>query len=145
MYFEVEFKKEDNRWKAFENDAADIFEKFDYAVDRDVRFKTYRRFQIDFIAQNGERRFFVDCKNHSYIPPEKEKEFVKAQLNRAYNFIEKANKKKKKNIILLVTKNKTNSLILHKEGSEKILAVDLQSLPSLLKEIEIYEDELYMF
>ncbi|MCL4397294.1 hypothetical protein M1494_03055 [Candidatus Parvarchaeota archaeon] len=145
MYFGTEFKKERNQWKKFENDTADIFEKFDYTVDRDIRFKTYRWFQIDFIAQDKSRRFFVDCKNHSYIPPEKEKEFVKNQLIRAYNFMEKEGGKKKKDIILLVTRNKTNSLLMHRDGSEKILAVDFYSLHVLLKDIDIYEDELYVF
>lgn len=143
MYFGTEFKKDKNQWKKFENDTADIFEKFDYTVNRDVRFKTYRWFQIDFIAQDKSRRFFVDCKNHSYIPPEKEREFVKNQLTRAYNFIDKEGEKKKKDIILLVTRNKTNSLLVHKEGGDKVLAVDFYSLPALLKNIDIYEDELY--
>ncbi|MCL4372472.1 hypothetical protein M1384_00180 [Candidatus Parvarchaeota archaeon] len=145
MYFGTEFKKGSNQWKKFENDTADVFEKFDYTVDRDIRFKTYRWFQIDFIAQDKSRRFFVDCKNHSYIPPEKEKEFVKSQLIRANNFIEKEGEKKKKNIILLVTRNKTNSLLMHKEGGENVLAVDFYSLPTLLKDIDLYEDELYVF
>ena len=87
----------------------------------------------------------MDCKNHSYIPPEKEKEFVKNQFVRANNFIEKEGGEEKKNIILLVTKNKTNSLLMHREGGEKILAVDLYSLPALLKNIDLYEDELYVF
>ena len=145
MYFETEFKKGINQWKKFENDTADIFEKFDYAVNRDIRFKTDRWFQIDFIAQDKKRRFFVDCKNHSYIPPEKEKEFVRKQLIRANNFIEKERKEEKKNIILLVTRNKTNSLLMHKEGGERILAVDFYSLSALLKDIDLYEDELYVF
>ncbi|MEM0143219.1 MAG: hypothetical protein QXL94_04625 [Candidatus Parvarchaeum sp.] len=145
MYFETGFKKEDNQWKDFENYSADIFEKFDYTVERDIRFKTNRWFQIDFIAQDNIRRFFVDCKNHSYIPPEKEREFIKKQLTRAYNFMDKTGEKKKKDIILLVTKNKTNSLLYHKEGGEKILSVDFYSLPVLLKDIDIYEDELYIF
>ena len=36
MYFGTEFKKENNQWKKFENDTADVFEKFDYAVNRDI-------------------------------------------------------------------------------------------------------------
>jgi hypothetical protein len=145
MYFDAEFNKESNQWKKFENDAADIFEKFDYTVERDVRFKTSRRFQIDFIAYDKQRRFFVDCKNHAYIPPEKEREFIKKQLDRAYNFIGKQDKDPKKEIILLVTKNKTNSLLLHKIGKGKVLAVDFSSLPVLLKDIDLYEDELFFF
>ncbi len=145
MYFNAEFKKEDNQWKQFENDAADIFEKFDYTVRRDVRFKTSRRFQIDFIAYDKQRRFFVDCKNHAYIPPEKEREFIKKQLNRAYNFIDKEKKDNLKEVVLLVTKNKTNSLLMHKPGEDKVLAVDISSLPVLLRSIDLYEDELFVF
>ncbi len=145
MYFDVKFDKEDNQWKKFENDSADIFEKFDYTVERNVRFKTDRRFQIDFIAYDKKRRFFVDCKNHAYIPPEKEREFAKKQLTRAYNFLVKDGNEGKKDIILLVTKNKTNSLLMHREDREKILAVDFYSLPALLKDIELYESELFMF
>lgn len=145
MYFDAKFDREDNQWKKFENDSADIFEKFDYTVERNVRFKTDRRFQIDFIAYDKKRRFFVDCKNHAYIPPEKEREFTKKQLTRAYNFIGKGGSEGKKDIILLVTKNKTNSLLMHREDGEKILAVDFYSLPALLKDIELYESELFVF
>ncbi len=145
MYFDVNLNKEVNDWKKFENDSADIFEKFNYTVDRDVRFKTNRRFQIDFIAYDDKRIFFVDCKNHSYIPPEKEKEFIKNQIKRARNFLKLKNENNRKNIVILVTKNKTNSLLEHKEGIGKIFSVDFYSLPTLLRDIDIYEEELLSF
>ena len=145
MYFDVEFKEKNNDWKKFENDTAEVFEKFDYTVKKDVRFKTDRRFQIDFIAYDGKRRFFVDCKNHAYIPPEKEREFIKNQMIRANNFIEKNLKNTGKNIVLLVTRNRTNSLMQHRSGTEKILSVDFYSLPALLRDIAVYEDELVVF
>ena len=145
MYFDVKFEKGKNEWKKFENDTADVFEGFDYTVYRDVRFKTTRRFQIDFIAKNDKRRFFVDCKNHAYIPPEKEYNFAKMPLKRAENFIDEKQTKDIKNIILLVTKHRTNSLALHNEGNGKIFSVDYNSLPTLLRDIEIYESELFTF
>ncbi len=144
MYFNVKHKKTEIDWKKFENETADVFEEFDYSVERDVRFKTNRRFQIDFIASDGKRRFFVDCKYHAYIPPEKEYEFAKMQLLRAENFLGINSKKEQKNIILLVTRYKANSLLMHSEGN-KIFSVDYESLPILLRDIELYEDELFCF
>lgn len=145
MYFNVEFEHAKNDWRKFENDAADVFENFDYDVDRDVRFKTDRRFQIDFIAYGGKRAFFVDCKNHGYIPPEKEREFMEKQKKRAESFLRNGKNGGKTNVVLLVTKNRTNSLLWHAEGKGKIYSVDLQSLPHLLKDIERYEEELVVF
>ncbi len=143
MYFDVKYEKIKRNWKRFEDETAKIFENFDYEISRDVRFKTNRRFQIDFIAYDKNRRFFVDCKDHLYIPPKKEDQFANMQSIRAENFIDKERLLDgKKNFILLVTRNKTNSLILHNPGNGKILSVDYLSLPLLLRDINKYEDEL---
>lgn len=144
-YFYVEPDKKKVDWKKFENDAAEVFEAFDYEVNRDVRFKTTRRFQIDFIASNEKRIFFIDCKDHAYIPPEKEYEFAKMQLLRAKNFKKIKTDSNPKNIIMLVTKYKTNSLLMHKAEIGSILSVDYESLPELLRNIHLYEDELFTF
>ena len=58
MYFEVKHESTVRSWQEFEKSTADLFEKFDYEVKRDVRFKTTRRFQIDFIAFDKKKGIF---------------------------------------------------------------------------------------
>ena len=68
------------------------------------------------------------------------------QLLRAENFIlDKTDLNSRRKIILLVSRYRTNSLIMHKTGEGKILSVDYDSLPTLLKDIDVYEDELFSF
>ncbi len=146
MYFDADVDKKKIDWKQFENDVSDIFEKFDYTVYRDVRFKTVNRFQIDLIAYDDKRCFFVDCKDHMYIAPSQEENFITKQKIRAENYLKsKPGLLYKKKIILLVTRNKTSSLINHPESKEKILGVDMKGLQDLLNNIYRYEDELYSF
>jgi hypothetical protein len=146
MYFDVELKEKKIDWKKFENDVADIFENFSYKVDRDVRFKTSRNFQIDLIAYDDKRCFFVDCKDHGYIPPSEEETFILRQKVRAENYVKtRPDLAYKKKIILLVTRNKTSSLMDHMETIGKVLGVDINGLQDLLTNIERYEDELYLF
>ncbi len=146
MYFDVDIEKKPTDWKKFENDVSEIFETFGYKVYRDVRFKTYSRFQIDLIAYDEKRCFFVDCKDHLYIAPSQEEDFIIKQRVRAENYIKsKPELQYKRKIILLVTRNKTSSLINHIEAEGKILGVDINGLRGLLTDIYKYEDELYYF
>ncbi len=146
MYFDVLPEQKKTDWKGFERAVGAVFEESGYKVLADVRFKTERRFQIDIIAYDNYRCFFVDCKDHRYINPSKEEDFVDRQHVRAENFLrsnpELAYKKK---FILLVSRNKAPSLIWHEAGREKILAVDFSALNDLLVNIHAYEDELYSF
>ncbi len=146
MYFDVDLpEKKKPDWKKFENDVADIFEQFGYHVERDIQFKTSARFQIDLIAYDERICFFVDCKDHSYIPPAGEETFILKQKIRADNYItlrpELAYKKK---IVLLVTRNKTSSLLNHTESVRKVLGVDINALADLLKNVDLYLNELYI-
>ncbi|MCL5009830.1 MAG: restriction endonuclease [Candidatus Parvarchaeota archaeon] len=143
MYFDVEVKHESTDWKAFEKLVHDIFESFGYKTEADVRFKTVRRFQVDVIAYDGTRCFFVDCKDHAYIPPSEEDEFIRKQKIRAENLVKlRPELEYKRKIILLVTRNKSNSLLQHSEASGKILGVDINGLKELLINLPVYEDEL---
>ena len=146
MYFNVDYKPKQEDWREFERTTAKIFESLDYTVKPDVRFKTSRRFQIDLIAYKENRCFFVDCKDHVYIAPSEEERFVLEQKFRIDNFIMSDERlPRMKKFVLLVTKNKANSLMFHEDSKEKVLSVDLQDLPELLRNIELYEDELYYF
>ncbi len=146
MYFDVDFKKEKTDWESFEKATGDVFESFGYITLRDVRFKTTRRFQIDLIAYDKQRAFLVDCKDHVYIPPQKEEEFLLKQQIRAENFVRFDDKfANLLKITLLVTKHRTNSLMDHHEGGSKILAVDFDSLNELLNNIHLYLGELPTF
>jgi Holliday junction resolvase len=146
MYFDVDFKKEKPDWQGFEKATGDVFESFGYKTMRDVRFKTTQRFQIDLIAYNDKMAFFIDCKDHAYVAPQKEEEFMIKQRVRAENFV-KINQKfvSLLKINLLVTKNRANSLIMHKDNVGKILSVDFNSLNELLTNIWMYVDELPSF
>ncbi len=147
MYFDVDrLKNEKNDWKAFEKQVHDIFESFGYTAEADVRFKTSRRFQIDVIAYDAQRCFFVDCKDHAYIPPSEEGEFLQKQRVRAENLVKlRPDLEYKKKIVLLVTRNKTDSLLRHSENAEDILGVDINGLRELLVNLPLYEDELFSF
>lgn len=146
MYFDVKIPEKRSDWKKFEDDVADVFEQFGYKVKRDVRFKTSVRFQIDVIAYDEQRCFFIDCKDHLYIPPSGEETFILKQKVRAENYVNiSPDLKYKKKIILLITRNKTSSLINHVEAGGKIFGVDINALRDLLTNIQIYLDELYYF
>ncbi len=146
MYFDVDVEKSKVDWKRFENDVSEIFEKFGYSVKRDVRFKTSGRFQIDLIAYDEKRCFFVDCKDHRYIAPAQEETFIMKQKIRAENYIKlKPELQYKKKIILLVTRNKTGSLMNHTEAGAKVFGVDVAGLQDLLVNIYRYDEELYYF
>ncbi len=133
-------------WREFEERTGDIFEELGYDIMRNVNFKTTRRYQIDLIAFNRVRAFFVDCKDHFYIPPSKEENFMIEQVARMKNYVEtNASFAWKNNVALLVTKYRTSSLINHKEGVGKILAVDINSLNELLSNLPVYESELLSF
>ncbi len=130
-------------WRDFENAVGDIFDEFGYRTERNVNFKTARRFQIDLIAYDRMRAFFVDCKDHFYISPSKEEEFIIQQNARMLNYVKQNGEfAGKRNISLLVTRYRTNSLMEHTEGIGKILAVDINSLPELLSNLHLYESEL---
>lgn len=147
MYFDVPIEdKKKTDWKTFENDVADVFEHFGYNVERDVRFKTVARFQIDVVAYNEKRCFFVDCKDHGYIAPSEEEVFIAKQKIRAENYVKtKPELQYKRKIILLVTRHGTSSVLNHIEAIGKVLGVDLNRLQDLLMNITMYEDELYSF
>ena len=146
MYFDVDFKKEKVDWHGFENRIADIFEEFGYSVERDVRFKTMRRFQIDVIASDDNRCFFIDCKDHSYIPPSEEESFIIKQRVRAENLLKtRPELMKPKKFLMLVTRNRTASLINHEYGGGKVLSVHHSVLNDLLTNISVYEGELLSF
>jgi Holliday junction resolvase len=146
MYFDVKVKEKKTDWEQFERDVAEIFDQFGYKSEQDIRFKTVRRFQIDVIAYDEKRCFFIDCKDHLYVSPGKEEDFVIKQRVRAENYLKtRTDFQYKKKIVLLVTKNKTASLINHVESHGKILSVDMSVLPDLLTNIYRYDDELYSF
>ncbi|MCL5101564.1 MAG: hypothetical protein M1348_03060, partial [Candidatus Parvarchaeota archaeon] len=50
----------------------------------------------------------------------------------------------KKKIVLLVTRNKTSSLLNHTESVGKVLGVDINALADLLKNVDLYLNELYI-
>jgi hypothetical protein len=146
MYFDVELKNEKTDWKAFEKQVNDVFESFGYTAEADVRFKTTRRFQIDVVAYDEKRCFFVDCKDHAYIPPSEEDEFLQKQRIRAENLIKiRPDLTYKKKIVLLVTRNRTNSLLQHSESTGNIFGVDMSGLRELLINLPLYEDDLFSF
>lgn len=146
MYFEVPFEPKQTNWKDFENATGDVFERFGYKVLRNINFKTTRRFQIDLIAYDDKRCFFIDCKDHMYVAPSKEEEFLLKQEVRAKNFVKtKPELGHLKKITLLVTRNKTDSLMNHSETSGKIYGVDFKVLKDLLNNIHVYEAELKSF
>ncbi|MCL4399213.1 restriction endonuclease [Candidatus Parvarchaeota archaeon] len=143
MYIHAPIPQKKSSWRDFENLVADIFERFDYTVMRDVRFKTARRFQIDLVAYNERLCIFIDCKDHAYINPSKEEAFIEKQRVRADNLgLEDKRFQYKKKKVLLVTKHKTDSMILGSADEGRILSVDADSLPYLLRDINIYEDNL---
>lgn len=146
MFFNADYKADKADWKKFENDAADIFEEFDYKVERDIRLNGIKRFQIDFIAYDRYRCFIIDCKDHFYIAPAQEEIFTKKQEIRANALLKgRPDLRQKKSFVLLITRNKGSSLINHSESSEKIYSVDIESVPELLTNIHLYEEDLFSF
>lgn len=49
-------------WKGFEDIVAAIFEANNFTVERNFRFKTKRRYEIDIIAIKRNNAFCIDCK-----------------------------------------------------------------------------------
>ncbi len=143
MFFDADFKAKKLDWKKFENDVADIFNKFDYTVEQDLHLNKPKRFQIDLIAYDSGKCFVVDCKDHSYISPKKEEDFIKSQVSRANALIAKRSVLGQRKIfVLLITRNRSSSLLKYNSFGGKIYGVDIQSLPELLRNIDIYEDSL---
>jgi len=137
-------KSKDKNWDDFEKLVADVFEKFNYNVISDERFKDKRWHQIDVIAFNDRYAFFIDCKYHKYIAPSKEIDFIKKQARRAKAYIKIDERlTNKKSFILLVTRYKPASLFSYNGEKQRIISVDINSLNDLLKNVEVYEDSLY--
>jgi Holliday junction resolvase len=144
MYFDVEMPDTKPDWKTFEKEVMNIFDGFGYKTEWNIRFKTGRRFQIDVLAWDEYRCFIVDCKDHKYINPEKEELLSLAQKERTVNLLRvRPWLAGKKVFSLLVTRNKAASLLDHKEAGLKIMSLDAASLPETLRNIELYEDDLY--
>jgi len=49
-------------WKDFERTVSEIFERNDFRIKNDFRFKTRNRHQIDVVAIKENKVFCVDCK-----------------------------------------------------------------------------------
>jgi hypothetical protein len=62
---ELEEVIRDFDWKTFEKIVANIFERHEFKVKTNFRFKTTRRFEIDVLAISGLYVFCIDCKEWS--------------------------------------------------------------------------------
>ena len=143
MFFDADFKAKGTDWKKFEDDVAQLFVQFDYDVEQDLRLNKPRRFQIDLIAHDRDRCFIIDCKDHSYISPGREEDFINNQVARATALVTKRKEiGQKKIFVLLVTRNRSSSLLKYDSLGGKIYGVDIKSLPDLLRNLDLYEDAL---
>lgn len=100
-------------WQDFEQLVSKIFEKHDYTVKTNFRFKTTRRWEMDILAIGNLISFGIDCKfwNSGMYKKSALKKAIEDQKERAENFDQflKGNEVAKK---MLKIKKRTTPLII---------------------------------
>lgn len=65
---DIEDVLEDIDWGEFEDFCAAVFEEHDWNMRRNFRFKTKKRYEIDILANKGNRVLVIDCKHWGTRP-----------------------------------------------------------------------------
>ena len=129
-------------WKDFERFAETCLEKMSFGTQRDVRLKMGgRRWQIDVVGVKGELLVCMDCKH--WAPPMSPSRFKNPQVHQAEAtrlYAEKLAREKNSQITSL-------PVILtvfeaHQKLSERAVIVDVQKLPSLLRDLTPYTPDM---
>ena len=55
-------------WKEFEGFCSRVLEEHDWRVQKNFRFKSGRRYEIDILAKKGSRILAIDCKHWGIRP-----------------------------------------------------------------------------
>ena len=125
-------------WKDFERFAESCLEEMSFETQRDVRLKMDgRRWQIDVIGVKGELLVCMDCKH--WAPPMSPSRFKNPEAHQAEAtrlYAEKLAKEKNSKVTSL-------PMILtifevREKLSERAVIVDVQKLPSMLRDLTPY-------
>jgi len=126
-------------WKEFENLCSKILEENGWKTKSNFRFKTDKRYEIDILAEKGNRNLLIDCKHWGLRPGKSTqlKYAAQKQIERAselskIKFLDKTNKKMNTHPIIIT--------LLQEDiiSEQNVFVVPLFKLNAFLLEIENY-------